>query len=336
MFVHFVLSTVVETLQLVLAPPSAAPKSQENDQVSHWWRVPQICLPMLSRTPPVCGYGYHGGVAFATKLAHWKSKVSQKLFKRGGHFCFFAFILYDPVLSVANPRTGSKGWSDPCKPTWLAGVQGVVPGLPGAPKQCSVFVNLWSCGASDFLSPKNIVFLSGMAALFCILVHSWGTIACHQERFRQNWWTHGSCHRSLLLGYTSKVDWQTFDLAGRFGVSGVFVNWSLWSFCCSGVFVVLVFLNCGLRIFLPASLTFFGQRATEMPGQVKNCSCQNLPSSSRCAQEFEPTHLNSRFPGQVNILPGSLDQPRHPQTSKVPGLIAKAAHGTVLASTDGS
>ena len=235
MFVHFVLSTVVETLQLVLAPPSAAPKSQENGQVSHCWRVPQICLPMLSRTPPVCGYGYHGGMAFATKLAHWKSKVSQKLFKRGGHFCFFAFILYDPVLSAANPRTGSKGWSDPCKPTWLAGVQGVVPGLPGAPKQCSVFVNLWSCGASDFLSPKNIVFLSGMAALFCILVHSWGTIACHQKRFRQNWWTHGSCHRSLLLGYTSKVDWQTFDLAGRFGVFGVFVNWSLWSFCCFGV-----------------------------------------------------------------------------------------------------
>ena len=33
----------------------------------------------------------------------------------------------------------------------------------------------------------------------------------------------------------------------------VAVNWSLWSFCC------LAFLNCGLQIFLPASLTFLGQ-----------------------------------------------------------------------------
>ena len=40
----------------------------------------------------------------------------------------------------------------------------------------------------------------------------------------------------------------------------------------SGVFAVLVFLNYKLQIFLPASLTFLGQRAMEMPKQVKNCS----------------------------------------------------------------
>ena len=174
-----------------------------------------------------CSAGRHRSVAMAIMVGwllqrslpiespNWVKSFSKEVVI----FVFFAFILYDPVLSAANPRTGSKGWSDPCKPTWMAGVQGVVPGLPGAPKQCSVFVNLWSCGASDFLSPKNIVFLSGMAALFCILVHSWGTIACHQKRFNQHWWTHGSRHRSLLHGYTSKVDWQTFDLAGRFAAA---------------------------------------------------------------------------------------------------------------------
>ena len=107
MFVHFVLSTVVETLQLVLAPPSAAPKSQEFGQVSHWWtwRDPQLCLPMLSRTPPVCGYGYHGGMVFATKLAHSKPKVSQKLFKRGGHF--FVFLLSSCLVqSFLRPIQG--------------------------------------------------------------------------------------------------------------------------------------------------------------------------------------------------------------------------------------
>ena len=40
----------------------------------------------------------------------------------------------------------------------------------------------------------------------------------------------------------------------------------------SGVFVVLAFLSNKLQIFLPASLTFLGQRAMEMPKQVKNCS----------------------------------------------------------------
>ena len=40
----------------------------------------------------------------------------------------------------------------------------------------------------------------------------------------------------------------------------------------SGVFVVLAFLNYKLQIFPPACFTFLGQRAMEMPRQVKNCS----------------------------------------------------------------
>ena len=126
---HFVLSTVVETLQPVLAPLSAAQKSQECSQDSRCWTHPQVCLPMLSRTPPVCGNGYHGGMAFGTKLAHWKPKVSQ-LFKRGGHVCFFlsscmiqSFLRPIQGLGAkvkvihANQREwyGCKGWCPDCQ-----------------------------------------------------------------------------------------------------------------------------------------------------------------------------------------------------------------------------
>ena len=188
---------------------------------------------MLRRTPPVCGYGYHGGMAFATKLAHWKPKVNQ-LFKRGGHVCFFASSCM--IQSFLRPIQGLgakvkvihanqhqwRGCQGMCQDCWehLSNVQS--------------FVNLWSCGASDFLSPKNIVF-SGMAALFCILVHSWGIGACHQQKCRKRWWTCGSCHRSLEY-----LKFLEIFSSGQFWLGDLQQWWvvnccSLWSFCCFGV-----------------------------------------------------------------------------------------------------
>ena len=76
------------------------------------------------------------------------------------------------------------------------------------------FVKLWG---KWFLITKKHCFFSGMAALFCILVHSWGIGPHHQKKFRQHWWTHGSRHRSCLPSH-----WQTLlgDLQ-QTGVSGV-------------------------------------------------------------------------------------------------------------------
>jgi len=68
----------------------------------------------------------------------------------------------------------------------------------------------------------------------------------------------------------------------------------------------------------PASLTFFGAQGYR---EIKIAADRIYHHQAGVRKEFEPTHLNSR----------SLGQPTHHQTSKVPGLIAKAAHGTVLA-----
>ena len=128
MFVHLVLSTVVETLQLVLAPPSAAPKSQECCQVGHCWRDPQICLPMLSRTPPVCGYGYHGGMAFATKLAHpkWVKSCSKEgvIFVFSLSSCMIQSFLWpiqglgakvEVIHANIDDWHGCRGWCKECQ-----------------------------------------------------------------------------------------------------------------------------------------------------------------------------------------------------------------------------
>ena len=177
--------------------------SQEIGEVSHWWKDYHICLPVLRRTPPVCGYGYHGGMAFGRKACPLKSQSESKAFQKRVFLLYLVFLGYLVFQSSLqpHPRTGGRGWSDPCKPTWMAWVQGVVQGLPGAPKQCfslCEFVKLW---VKWFLiTKKPCFFFLSMAALFCILVHSWGIGACHQKKFGQNWCAHGPCssHRSFL------------------------------------------------------------------------------------------------------------------------------------------
>ena len=168
MFVHFVLRTVVETLQLVLAPSSATPRKLVKSAIDG--RTTTFAFQ--------CSGGRHRSVAMAIMVG-WLLEGSLpieipkwvKSFSKEGVSAVpgVSGVFGVPVLSATNPRTGGRGWSDPCKPTWMAWVQGVVQGLPGAPKQCSVFVNLWSCGSSDFLSPKTLFFFQAWLPCFAFL-----------------------------------------------------------------------------------------------------------------------------------------------------------------------
>ena len=105
MFVHFVLSTVIDTLQLVLAP-SAPPRKMVKAAIAGGARSFAFQYSAGRHRSVAMGW-LHG---FCNEACPLKAQSESKAFqKRVSAVPAVSAVFGVPVLSAANPRTGGKG-----------------------------------------------------------------------------------------------------------------------------------------------------------------------------------------------------------------------------------
>ena len=109
MFVHFVLSTVIDTLQLVLAP-SAPPRKMVKAAIAGGARsfAFQYSAGRHRSVAMAIMVGWLHG--FCNEACPLKAQSESKAFqKRVSAVPGVSAVFGVPVLSAANPRTGGKG-----------------------------------------------------------------------------------------------------------------------------------------------------------------------------------------------------------------------------------